>query len=162
MTLRVRSGQVEIIPATLEHAAELSTRLRESDRLEIEAMSGRDPMEALASSIDRGVWSEALMIDGQVEALGGLGAVSMLFGPGVPWLMGSDRLTERARWFLSESRRQVARMRGTYGELVNWVDARNVLSVRYLRRLGFAIDPPAPAGVAGLPFHRFHVGLENV
>jgi hypothetical protein len=153
---------IEIVPATLEHAADLAPRLRAADRQEIEAMSGRDPAEALAHSIGRGLWSEALMIDGQVEALGGLGTVSMLFGPGVPWLMGSDRLTERARWFLRESRRQVARMRETYGELVNWVDARNTLSVRYLERLGFTIDPAAPFGIAGLPFHRFHLGLKNV
>ena len=76
---------------------DLAPRLRALDVAEIEAASGRPVAEVLAESIDRALWSEALMIDGTVEAIGGLGALSMMFGPGVPWLVGSDLLTERKR-----------------------------------------------------------------
>lgn len=148
---------IDIVPATLEHARDLAPRLRPADVAEIEAASGRDGEHALSEAIERGVWSEALVLDGKVEAIGGLGAVSLLFGPGIPWLLGSSKMVERARWFLAESRRQVARMLEHYGQLQNQVDARNLASIRYLKRLGFTIEPPAPWGVAGLPFHLFHL-----
>ena len=147
----------EIRPATLEDAIDLAPRLRAADVAEIEAASGRSPADVLADSVERAVWSEALAIDGKVEALGGLGTASMMFGPGIPWLLGSDRMTGHRRWFLRESRRQVARMLGHYDRLVNHVDARNAASIRYLDRLGFKIEDPAPWGVQGLPFHRFHL-----
>ena len=146
---------IEIVPATLDHAADLAPRLRALDLAEIEAASGRPVTEVLARSVERAMWSEALMVDGKVEALGGLGTLSVMFGPGVPWLIGSDRLTERKRWFLAQSRRQVGRMLASYGVLVNYVDARNASALLFLRWLGFALEPAAPWGAKGLPFHRF-------
>jgi hypothetical protein len=156
------SGHYAIRAATACDARDLAPRLRAADVLEIEAGSGRTPIDVLACSIARSLWSEALLIDGRVEALGGLGAMSILLGPGVPWLMGSDALTASPRWFLRQSRRQVERMSRQYGRLVNWVDARNAASIRYLGHLGFVLDPPAPWGAAGLPFRRFHKERSNV
>jgi hypothetical protein len=146
---------IEIVRATMDHAADLAPRLRALDLAEIEAASGRPVSEVLAESLDRALWSEAVLVEGRVEALGGLGTFSMMFGPGVPWLVGSDRLTERARWFLGESRRQVRRMLGQYQRLENRVDARNAPAIRYLRWLGFTLEPARPWGHAGLPFHPF-------
>lgn len=151
-----------IVPALPGHALELAPRLRAGDLAEIEAASGRPVDEVLLDSLDRSVWAETLMLDGRPEAIGGLCTLSLVSGPGVPWMVGSDRLTERARWFLRQSRRQVARMLALYGSLVNFVDARNAASIRYLRHLGFALDAPAPWGHAGLPFHRFHLERPDV
>lgn len=150
-----------IRPATLDDAHDLAPRLRAADLAEIEAGTGRAVLDVLVESVTRSLWSEALLIDGRLEALGGLGTVSLLFGPGVPWLLGSDRLTESPRWFLGESRRQVRRMLEHYEILTNRVDARNSAAIRYLRHLGFALDPPTPWGAAGLPFHRFHTVAAN-
>lgn len=151
-----------IRPATLVDAFDLAPRLRPADLAEIEAASGRPAADVLADSVERSLWSEALLIDDRVEALGGLTTGSVLFGPGIPWLLGSDRMTQSVRWFMSQSRRQVTRMLGTYDVLVNWVDARNTTSVRYLRKLGFTIEAPTVWGAAGLPFHRFHMERPNV
>ena len=139
----------------MSHAAALAPRLRVLDLAEIEAASGRAPGNVLAESVDRAVWSEALVIDGRIEAIGGLGAQSMMFGPGIPWLVGSDRLTEQRRWFLGESRRQVWRMLSHYQRLENRVDARNAPAIRYLRWLGFTLGAATPWGHAGLPFYPF-------
>ena len=146
--------------ATGADAHDLAPRLRAGDVAEIAAGTGRAPLDVLLESVTRSLWAEALLIDGRVEALGGLGCCSLVFGPGVPWLLGSDRLTERPRWLLRQSRRGVRRMLRQYPSLANRVDARNAVSIRYLRHLGFILDPPAPWGAAGLPFHRFH--LERV
>lgn len=149
------SGLITIVPATHGDAADLAPRLRALDLAEVEAASGRPPLEVLAESLERAVWAEALLIDGRVEAIGGLGTASLMFGPGIPWLLGSDRMTERPRCFLVESRRQVGRMLASYDRLMNWVDARNRPAIRYLRWLGFTIGAPAPWGHTGLPFHPF-------
>lgn len=148
---------IEILPATPDHAVDLAPRLRPRDIAEIEASSGRPALDVLAESINRALWSEALIVDGCVEALGGLGTLSMMFGPGVPWLVGSNRMNERKRWFLMQSRRQVDRMLASYDQLVNFVDARNGPAILFLRWLGFTLDEPVPWGHAGLPFHRFHM-----
>lgn len=144
-----------IVPATIDHALDLAPRLRALDLAEIEAASGRPAAEVLAESVERAVWSEALMVDGQAEAIGGLGTCSMMFGPGIPWMVASDRATQHRRWFLRESRRQVGRMLASYDRLMNHVDARNGPAIRYLRWLGFTLAPAAPWGNAGLPFHPF-------
>ncbi len=146
---------IEMVSATMDHAADLASRLRPLDLAEIEAASGRAPVDVLAESLDRALWAETLMIDGRPEAIGGLGTLSMMFGPGVPWLVGSDRLTERKRWFAVQSRHQVSRMLKSYHVLANFVDARNRPAIAYLRWLGFTLESAAPWGHAGLPFHRF-------
>lgn len=146
---------IEVVSATLAHAIDLAPRLRARDLAEIEAASGRPVDEVMAESLERAVWSEALLIDGVPEAIGGLGTCSMMFGPGVPWLVGSKRLTERRHWFLRESCRQVGRMLASYGVLVNYVDARNGSAIAYLQWLGFALEPAVPWGAKGLPFHKF-------
>ena len=145
----------------MDHAADLVPRLRTLDLAEIEAASGRPALDVLGDSLARAVWAEAAMIDGRVEAIGGLGTASLTFGPGVPWLLGSDRLTERPRWFLAESQRRIDDMLASYDALVKWVDVRNAPAIRYLRWLGFAFDRPAPFGVQGLPFHRFQMRRVN-
>lgn len=46
--------------------------------------------------------------------------------------------------------------------LTNYVDARNAVSIRWLRWLGFEIEPAAPFGIHGLPFHRFSMRVNHV
>jgi len=51
----------------------------------------------------------------------------------------------------------VRRQSEKFSLLYNYVDARNVKSIKWLRWLGFQLDEPAPYGVRGLPFHRFEL-----
>lgn len=144
--------------ATLADIADLLPRLRAADLAEIEAATGRAPFDVLAESVTTSEWSEVLLIEGGVEALGGLGALSPTTG--VPWLVGSARLGDDPRWLLRESRRQLRRMLRRFAALENRVDARNAAAIRYLRALGVRLDPPAPHGPQGLPFHRFSLHRE--
>ena len=148
---------IEIVPATVDHAADLAPGLRALDLAEIEAASGREPGEVLLESLDRALEASVALLDGRPIAIWGLGTHSLMLGPGVPWMVGSDDLASVGTVFLRESRRQVASMLGRYDTLTNFVDARNEPSIRYLRWLGFAFDEAAPWGHAGLPFHRFHM-----
>ncbi len=146
-----------ILPATEAHARDLAPRLRAADRAEIEAATGHAPEAALLESLDRSLEARVALLDGRPIAIWGMGTHSMMFGPGVPWMVGSDELAGAGTRFLRESRAAIGWMLARYGRLVNWVDARNAPAIRYLGWLGFTFDEPAPWGVRGMAFHRFHM-----
>ncbi|MGU3629837.1 hypothetical protein [Comamonas sp. C24C] len=138
-------------------AGRLVSDMREADRAEVEACSGPDVLAAISASIARTGEPFAVESDGQLLAVGGVVPISLLSGQGSPWLLGTTaldlfpgRLTRGAKTYLS-------RMQTEYPHLLNYVDARNVRSVRWLRRLGFTVHPAEPYGIAGLPFHLFEM-----
>jgi hypothetical protein len=149
-------------PATPDHAADLASRLRPADLAEIEAASGRPPADVLAESLDRALEARVALLDGRPIAIWGLGTLSMMFGPGVPWMVASPEIASVGQRFLRESRRQVAVMLGRYAVLTNHVDARNAPAIKYLRWLGFTFGVATPWGHAGLPFHPFHLTRDNM
>jgi hypothetical protein len=85
----------------------------------------------------------------------GVGAMSMLSDTGHPWMFGSNEMEHHSRALIRDARPYIDAMLRIYPRLENIVDARNKKSIRWLRHVGFRIDPPIPAGVDGLPFHPF-------
>ena len=59
------------------------------------------------------------------------------------------------RAFLRRNREYVRQMQAAFPTLRNMVDARNEVSIRWLRWLGFTIEPAIRWGAAGMPFHPF-------
>ena len=145
---------MEIVPATLEHASRLI--LREGDALEVAAL-GLSPLRALRQSIERSLWAEAYVVEGEVAAIVGLALANVLGGPGVPWLLTGPACERHRKAFLIESRRQLARMRARVLPLVNFVHADYRRAQRWLAWLGFTLEPPVLLN--GAPFRRFF--LEN-
>jgi hypothetical protein len=145
---------VEIVPATPDHARALV--LREGDALEVAAL-GLSPQQALQQSLARSMWAEAYLVDGpqghEVAAIVGLCRASLLAGPGVPWLLTGPACERHAKTFLRESRRQLARMRGSCLPLVNFVHADYRRAIRWLEWLGFTLEPSQLLN--GAPFRRF-------
>lgn len=152
------SPQVEIRPATLADAAVLD--LRAADRAEVEALSGREPQEVLAESVERSAMAWAGCADGKLVCLFGVVPVSLAGVTGVPWLLGSDDVCAYSRAFLRCNKAYVRDMLHEFPVLRNVVDARNEVSINWLKWLGFELDAAEPMGVAGLPFHRFEMRRE--
>jgi hypothetical protein len=73
---------------------------------------------------------------------------------GAPWLLATPEIERHPVTFYRMSKRLFPRLASGYDRLVNWVDARNVLSLRWLAWLGFETGPPAPWGALGLEFHK--------
>jgi hypothetical protein len=134
----------------MDHARRLV--LREGDAMEVAAL-GLTPVQALQQSLERSLWAEAYLIDGEVAAIVGLCRANLLAGPGVPWLLTGPACERHAKTFLKESRRQLARMRATCLPLINFVHADYRRAVRWLGWLGFTLEPPQL--VHGAPFRRF-------
>ncbi|MBX3502793.1 MAG: hypothetical protein KF889_25390 [Alphaproteobacteria bacterium] len=155
-------AEILIRPATDADAVALAPDLREADRLEIEAASGDAPLDALRRSLARSSEAWAATTPEGIIALWGVGPLSLLGGHGAPWLLGSDLVARHAFAVARRNRPTVRRWLTMFPLLSNWVDARNALSVRWLRWIGFTILPPVPYGVARLPFHPFELRRADV
>lgn len=147
---------IRIAVATRDDVESLAPDLRPADVDEIRAASGLAPGSALrrSFSLSTHVWA-AREDQSAVIALWGVGPLSLCAGMGCPWLLASTAFDRRARKIVSLSRPMLAVIRMAYPHLENHVDARNRRAVRWLGWLGFVIEPPAPWGVEGRPFHRF-------
>ncbi len=146
---------IEIRPATLDDAAALV--MRAADRAEVEALAGRDPQEVLAESVERSSMAWAGCADGKLVCLFGVVPASLAGVTGVPWLLGSDDVCAYSRAFLRRNRAYVRGMLAEYPILRNVVDARNEVSIRWLKWLGFRFGTARPMGFENLPFIPFEM-----
>lgn len=145
-------------PALFSDAEELDAGLRAADRDEVTATSGTDTLKGIRRSILRSEEPVAayddlglLCVFGTVDISG-----SYLSPVASPWFLGTDRISLYPRLLIADARRYVVALQRRFPLLVNYIDARNTTSMKWLNRLGFKLDSePVPYGVAGLPFYRF-------
>lgn len=144
----------EVRPATDELLAEVASRPRSADVEELWAAGRLTPLEAVQMGQRFG---EAYigMVDGEPVCAFGVTPISALSGLGAPWMVGSTALDAHFRGFLRGCGPVVRAMLSQWPRLVNYVDARNLRAVKWLKWLGFSILPPVPYGHDGLPFHPF-------
>lgn len=107
---------------------------------------------AVAASDDAYV---AVSAAGEPVALTGVSPLSLLGGLGSPWLLGTEASVRYPRDIVAHGHRLVRQWERKYSHLFNYVDARNLRSIAWLKRIGFTVLPAQPYGQAGLPFHRF-------
>ena len=146
---------IDVIPATVDHARALAPRMRAADAAEVWASGRLSPLEALERSLALSPMAWVGMVDGEPACIFGAASASLLGGEGVPWLLGSDLIERHQRAFLRRNREYVRQMQAAFPVLRNMVDARNEVSIRWLRWLGFTIEPAVRWGAAGMPFHPF-------
>jgi hypothetical protein len=137
----------------------IAEHLRREDQQELKASQGDDVNfeRAIAAAVRCSslLWT---VDDGEPIAIFGAAPISLLHRIGTPWMLGTDRVKKQARTLVVKGRWYVARMAEEYpGGLINFVDVRNTLSVRWLKAVGFTIHPPEPYGAGRLPFHRFEL-----
>lgn len=133
--------------------------MRQADRNELAASSGEPVQQIIDESILASTLCWTALIDGEVAAIFGCAPIgTMLSLSGAPWMLGTDVLDRHPLTLMKTCRPYTVQMQKTFNHLRNYVDARNVKSIRWLRRLGFTIHPAAPYGVAGQPFHLFEMG----
>jgi hypothetical protein len=150
-------ARTEIIVPTVQHVKFVAYNMRRADRDEVHALSGWTPEKALIHSVEHSEMVFCAIHDGFPAVIWGVGVPTILYREGMPWLMGTPVIERNAKRFLRLSRLWVDEILDRFGPLYNVVDARNHVSIRWLRWLGFTIDPPVPLGFQGLPFHRFHM-----
>lgn len=146
----------EILPATQAHVDALKGRLRKSDVEEIAASCGLSADLALQLSFQTSEASWAGLAFGRdVVAIFGVVRRGMFSTTGIPWMLGSDGLAPVWIEVGRRSKHYVLEMKARFDLLENHVDARQKVSIRWLKWCGFTLEPAKRWGVGGLPFHRF-------
>lgn len=131
-------SDVTIVEAFDDHAFDLSPRLRETDRRELEATCGDKPViEILLEAVEISSHRWAAIRNGEVQVLFGAADIFDDGTVGSIWLLASDDISNWRKDFMRLSREYVARMHEDLMILTNYVDDRNYTSQAWLRRLGF-------------------------
>jgi hypothetical protein len=151
-------ARLEVVPATAEYGRAVAASMRPADIAEVWALAHHSPLQAVELSLAAPGEQLAFIADGMPLAVFGCSRTA-LDGVGTPWLLGAVGVERYARQFIELGRAHVARWATEYDELINVVDARNTVSVRWLLRLGFAFHDPVllgPDACLFLPFHLRH------
>ena len=112
-------------------------------------------------SLDRALWADAYLRDGQDAALLGCGMSSFLGGHPTPWLVTGKPVDRIRKSFARLAKQRIEEMRARYPFMANYVHADYRQSLRFMAWLGFAVDPPRPFGPRGAPFCRIHMGVPH-
>jgi hypothetical protein len=147
-----------VVPAHIDHLFWLANNMAQADRDEVAAAAGMGPYRALKDSLSRSVAAWTGMIGYEPICMFGVTSLDILGGVGSPWLLGTDRIRECPMTFLRLNKKYVLRMLDLFPHLVNHVDARHEVAIRWLKWLGFKFDPqPVPYGMWNMPFFRFEM-----
>ena len=129
---------VEIAQSTIGDAYLMAPHMRANDAREVMASSGVKPLEALTLSVAASVphlcWTA--FIDGEPGVMFG---VSPTPDPdvGIAWLLATDAMYKYRKMFFIKSLEYISEMHESYPTLLNYVDARNTDTRRWLKRAGF-------------------------
>jgi len=146
----------ETVPATDDHIEELALTMCQEDVDECWAAMHYIPREALVRAVKVSQEPITGLVDGEVACIFGVGVTSNLTGWGSPWMLASSLLRDHPRAFLSKNKIWMEYQQARWSRLENFVDARHHVAVRWLEWMGFDLDEPAPYGLDGMDFHKFH------
>tara|TARA_B100000795_G_C22698922_1_gene398789 strand:- start:71 stop:529 length:459 start_codon:yes stop_codon:yes gene_type:complete len=139
--------------ATRQDVEELSEKMRKADAEEVMASSGLTPIQALTKGFEL---SKGLSIIHKDELIGMFGVAEVGEDIGSPWMLGSDKIPEIKKDLLTQALDWVIRTNKEYPLLVNYVDVRNKVAIRWLKFLGFSFVRKIPYyGVGRVPFYEF-------
>jgi len=157
------SSRLRFRPATIQDADVLAPILRAADRLEIQAVVGRDPVDTLREGIATS--------DPCWASLNASGALISLFGvvpdagntrSGMIWLLGSEELVSNRIAVLRASRAWIDRIHQHYDYFWNYVDSRNQVHIDWLHWCGFRfVELVEQYGVERRPFWRIEKARGN-
>ena len=149
------ADKVEIREVEEGDVAVLVRNMREHDIQEVNAATHMGLRNAVQTSVIMSTYSKTGLVNDELVCMWGVCPISLLSGSGSPWMLGTDLITEKQRIFLRRSKPWLADIRKDYRYLENFVDARNTMSIKWLKWLGFEMDEAEPYGIHGEPFHKF-------
>jgi hypothetical protein len=145
-----------LTPTKPEDALLLAPNMRRADQEEIWASSMAKPLASLAAAIRASSISRTGWADGSIVCIFGIAPRTMISDHGIVWMLGSNLLPDHSFRFLRECKEGLVDISAGFSIIENWCDARNTVTLRWLRWLGFTIEDAQPYGVYRLPFHHFY------
>jgi len=145
-----------VVPAHRDHIFHLANNMAKADVEEVAAAVGMGPYRALEDSLNRSAVAWTGLVDERPVCMFGVSPIDILGGVGSPWLLGTGEIRKHAKTFLKLNRVYVPKMLELFPHLINYVDARHEVAIRWLKWLGFRFDPePIPYGMWEMDFYRF-------
>jgi len=130
----MRASEIEFRAPTTADMAVLIENMRQADRDELDCIPNYTSRYSAVYDSVRLSDPDFLFAARVCDHLICIGGVSV---SGNPWLVGTDLLDSYGFRLHAEARLRVALMLERYPVLFNWVDCRNLKTIRWLRRLGF-------------------------
>lgn len=146
-----------LAPATPADLERIAANMDPADAAEVWATAHLTPAQALTASAAASRDPVVGRVDGEPICAFGVGQRTVLDDIGVPWLLGTPEIRKHKRVFLRVSKSWIERKKRDFTTLENFVDSRHTRAVKWLRWLGFTIEPARPYGPDGVPFHHFHM-----
>ena len=142
---------------TVEDVEYISPRLRQADRDECLASTGKEPLGILHQGLNLGDITLTLRAPNG-DRVGVCGVVPSTAIPeaGVVWMVATDDIYQHQITFLRNSKRALQYLSEDYLVLYNCVDARNSLHIKWLQWMGFTfIKKHENYGAEQRPFYEF-------
>lgn len=142
--------------ATEDDARYIASRLRAADLREIDAASGKHPLEvALVGFRHSPVCRVVTRDDDKPIAL--YGVIPWPCGTsGFPWLIATDEVTTSQRMRFLRTIKPDSRSVEIFATMRGYVHADNTAHIEWIRWLGYSLSPtPEPHGHRGEPFIQF-------
>lgn len=147
-------SEIIVRPSVQEDVSYLAEHLRQSDINEIWASNHIKPQDALEQGIDGSIYCRTAE-NGNPICIWGIAPVYIVGDSATVWMLATDDLEKYKVKFIRESRKYINEMLEFYPMLFNYVDARNLKSIAWLKMCGATMLDAQPYGVEGLPFHYF-------
>jgi hypothetical protein len=145
----LRHVDTDVVEAWADHVA---AHLRQCDLDEVAAMTGLEPEDAMRSSLALSTHAFAVVSHQGGAPIAIFGAAPHpLPGVGIVWMLGTDDIRKEAYSIAKATRRYFDELNAAYWMLWNFIDARNTVSLRWLRWGGFKL-----LGDHDFNGHRFH------
>lgn len=152
-----------IRPATQDDLEYVAHHMREADRMEVAARSGRTPIESLRMGYERSTPHAYAGVDPNDLPMCIFGVVSDPNNlAGAVWLLGTDEIVKQRYRFLRESRGFLSELLERWPLLHNLCDQRNRVHIRWLQWMGFEFHSVVHVGEENLPFYYFSKRNSNV
>jgi len=145
-----------IKPATLEDALSMAHRMREIDVQEIWASHRIRPLPALVHLVRTSEVAKTGREGEDIVLMFGMIRQNLLGSAGTVWMLATDLLDLHSFRFLRECGTGIVAISAEFTIIENYCDARNSITVRWLKWLGFTVEEAEPYGVYNMPFHHFY------
>jgi len=136
----------------------VAANMREIDRREVWEMTGSSPRDAIVRAVSRTEEPFTVTLNDVPTIVCGCTRPHGIRMSAAPWLLGTDDMAFALRAGGTRVRITKDLVDGWLaraGILENWIAPDNDVAMRWVRWLGFTVDPVAPAGLFGRPFQRF-------
>jgi len=153
-------SNVKLVKPTEELIWQIADDMRDEDAAEVWAAGHYTPFESLYKAWQISDYTAVATHEGDALVMFGLVHTSLVTGTGVIWMLGNNKARGFRREFMTVTPLVLEEMLTICPKLCNMVHTKNSTSVKWLRRLGFTIEPPVPHGPDGELFHRFHLERE--